>query len=129
MITPCLQRRACRKRTPRTNSWLFYRAMSSPAPGPSCASPPGATPTPTLLLYSQVVGKIRLALAPKTNQWWNVTLYVTARGLTTSPMPYGDRLLQISFDFIDHRADLRTATATSASLPLARAPSASSTPS
>ena len=58
----------------------------------------------TLLLYVQVVGKIRLALAPKTNQWWNVTLYVTARGLTTSPMPYGDRLLQISLDFIDHRA-------------------------
>jgi hypothetical protein len=57
----------------------------------------------TLLLYTQVVGKIRLALAPKTNQWWNVTLYVTARGLTTSPMPYRDRLLQISFDFIDHR--------------------------
>ena len=57
----------------------------------------------TLLLYSQVVGKIRLALAPKMNQWWNVTLYVTARGLTTSPMPYGDRLLSIDFDFIDHR--------------------------
>ena len=57
----------------------------------------------TLLLYAQIVGKIRLALAPKMNQWWNVTLYVTARGLTTSPMPYGDRLLSIDFDFIDHR--------------------------
>jgi hypothetical protein len=57
----------------------------------------------TLLLYSQIVGKIRLALAPKMNQWWNVTFYVTARGLTTSPMPYGDRLLSIDFDFIDHR--------------------------
>jgi len=57
----------------------------------------------TLLLYSQIVGKIRLALAPKMNQWWNVTLYVTARGLTTSPMPYAGRLLSIDFDFIDHR--------------------------
>jgi len=57
----------------------------------------------TLLLYSQIIGKIRLALAPKTNQWWNVTLYVTARGLTTSPMPLPDRLLSIDLDFIDHR--------------------------
>src|SRR5436190_10075924 len=57
----------------------------------------------TLLLYSQIIGKIRLALAPKTNQWWNVTFYVTARGLTTSPMPLPDRILSIDMDFIDHR--------------------------
>ncbi|HMF41129.1 MAG TPA: DUF5996 family protein [Polyangia bacterium] len=57
----------------------------------------------TLLLYSQIIGKIRLALAPKTNQWWNVTLYVTARGLTTSPMPLSDRILSIDLDFVDHR--------------------------
>jgi hypothetical protein len=56
----------------------------------------------TLLLYAQIVGKIRLALAPKMNQWWNVPLYVTTRGLTTSPMPYRDRILAIDFDFIDH---------------------------
>ena len=43
----------------------------------------------TLLLYTQIVGKIRLALTPKLNQWWNVTLHVTARGLTTGPMPFG----------------------------------------
>jgi hypothetical protein len=64
----------------------------------------------TLQLYSQIVGKIRLALTPKMNQWWNVPLYVTARGLTTSPMPYGDggdRLLSIDFDFIDHRLLIR----------------------
>ncbi|HKA88632.1 MAG TPA: DUF5996 family protein [Haliangiales bacterium] len=60
----------------------------------------------TLLLYTQIVGKIRLALTPKMNQWWNVTLYPTARGLTTSPMPYGDRTLSIDFDFIDHRVVL-----------------------
>ena len=57
----------------------------------------------TLHLYTQVVGKIRLSLTPRTNEWWNVPLYVTTRGLTTSPMPYGDRTLSIDFDFIDHR--------------------------
>jgi hypothetical protein len=57
----------------------------------------------TLLLYAQVVGKIRLAQVPKMNQWWNVTLYVTTRGLTTAPMPYGDRTFSIDFDFVDHR--------------------------
>jgi hypothetical protein len=57
----------------------------------------------TLQLYTQVVGKIRMALVPKTNEWWNVTLYVTTRGLTTGPMPYRDRLLSIDFDFIDQR--------------------------
>lgn len=57
----------------------------------------------TLQLYSQIVGKIRLALTPKMNEWWNVPLYVTTRGLTTSPMPFEDRLISIDFDFIDHR--------------------------
>lgn len=57
----------------------------------------------TLLLYTQIVGKIRLALTPRMNEWWNVPLYVTTRGLTTSPMPYRDRTLSIDFDFFDHR--------------------------
>jgi hypothetical protein len=57
----------------------------------------------TLLLYTQIVGKIRLALTPKMNQWWNVPLYVTTCGLTTSVMPYRDRTLSIDFDFIEHR--------------------------
>ncbi len=61
----------------------------------------------TLHLWTQVVGKIRLALAPRTNHWWAVVLYVTARGLTTSPMPYQGRALQIDFDFIDHELILR----------------------
>ncbi len=62
----------------------------------------------TLQLWTQVVGKIRLKLAPMVNQWWQVTLYVTARGLTTSAMPYQDRFVQIDFDFLDHRLVLRT---------------------
>jgi hypothetical protein len=55
----------------------------------------------TLLLYAQIVGKVRLALTPKMNQWWNVPLYVTTSGLTTSPMAYRDRTLSIDFDFIE----------------------------
>jgi hypothetical protein len=57
----------------------------------------------TLQLWTQIVGKVRLALAPAVNHWWQVPLYLTARGLTTSPMPYGGRSFQIDFDFIDHR--------------------------
>jgi hypothetical protein len=57
----------------------------------------------TVHLWTQIVGKIRLAQAPMTNHWWQVPLYVTSRGLTTSPMPYGARLFQIDFDFIAHR--------------------------
>jgi hypothetical protein len=63
----------------------------------------------TLHLWTQIVGKIRLALTPAINHCWNVTLYPTVRGLTTSPMPYGTRTLQIDFDFIDRVLLLRTA--------------------
>ncbi len=54
----------------------------------------------TLHMWTQIVGKIRLALTPFVNHWWNATLYVTPRGLTTSAMPYNGRLFQIDFDFI-----------------------------
>jgi hypothetical protein len=57
----------------------------------------------TLHLWTQIVGKVRLAQSPWVNHGWSVTLYVTARGLTTSPIPYGTRSFQIDFDFIDHR--------------------------
>jgi hypothetical protein len=56
----------------------------------------------TLHLWTQIVGKIRLALAPPVNHWWQVPLYLTSRGLTTSPMPYRGQTFQIDFDFIDH---------------------------
>jgi hypothetical protein len=59
-------------------------------------------------MLTQIVGKTRLALAPMQNHWWQVALYVTERGLTTSVMPYGDRALTIDFDFIDHAVQLRT---------------------
>lgn len=56
----------------------------------------------TLHMWMQIVGKIRLALSPWVNHSWSVTMYVTARGLTTSPIPYGTRTFQIDFDFIEH---------------------------
>ena len=56
----------------------------------------------TLHMWTQIVGKIRLALSPWTNHSWHVTLYVTSRGLTTSPIPYGASIFEIRFDFIDH---------------------------
>jgi len=62
----------------------------------------------TLHLWTQVVGKIRLALTPWLNHSWHVALYVTARGLTTSPIPDGARSFQIDFDFIDHMLWART---------------------
>jgi hypothetical protein len=57
----------------------------------------------TLHLWTQIVGKIRLAHAPRVNHWWQVPLYLTARGLTTSAIPDGARTFQIDFDFIDHQ--------------------------
>jgi hypothetical protein len=60
----------------------------------------------TLHLWTQVVGKIRLACTPWLNHSWHVPLYVTARGLTTSPIPYQDRTFTIDFDFVRHTLDI-----------------------
>jgi hypothetical protein len=62
----------------------------------------------TLQLWTQIVGKVRLALTPWVNHGWQVPLYVTARGLGTSPIPIGHESLEIEFDFIDHRLAART---------------------
>ena len=63
----------------------------------------------TLHMWLQMVGKTRLALAPRQNHWWNVVLYLTARGLTTSPMPFGGaRAVEIEFDLLDHRLRVTT---------------------
>src|SRR2546422_246388 len=62
----------------------------------------------TLHMWTQIVGKIRLAQTPLLNHWWNVTLYVTSRGLTTSAMPYDDRIFEIDFDFMDHNLLIRS---------------------
>jgi Family of unknown function (DUF5996) len=62
----------------------------------------------TLHMWTQVVGKIRLALEPAVNHWWQVPLYLSARGMTTSIMHAKDRGLEIEFDFIDHVLALQT---------------------
>ncbi|MGH9524072.1 MAG: DUF5996 family protein [Terriglobales bacterium] len=55
-----------------------------------------------LHMWTQIVGKVRLELTPRVNHWWNVPLYVGARGLTTSPIPYQNGVFEIAFDFLDH---------------------------
>jgi uncharacterized protein DUF5996 len=72
----------------------------------------------TLQLWTQIVGKTRLRLSPMQNHWWHCTLYVTSRGLGTSPMPYGDRTFEIEFDFIDHQLVVRTSDGETRTLPL-----------
>jgi len=73
----------------------------------------------TLQMWTQVVGKVRLALTPLVNHWWNVPLYVTARGLTTSDMHYQGESFEVDFDFIDHQLIVRCSDGATRSLPLA----------
>jgi hypothetical protein len=73
----------------------------------------------TLHMWTQIVGKIRMSLTPLINHWWNVPLYVAARGLTTSPIPYRDSILEIQFDFISHKLVIETNDGASKTLDLA----------
>jgi len=73
----------------------------------------------TLHRWTQVVGKIRMTLSPLINHWWNVPLYVTARGLTTSEIPYGDRWFDMEFDFIAHVLRVRSSDGAAHDIPLA----------
>ncbi|MDD5541744.1 MAG: DUF5996 family protein [Acidobacteriia bacterium] len=72
----------------------------------------------TLHMWTQIVGKIRLAQSPWVNHSWHVTLYLTPRGLTTSPIAYGTRTFQIDFDFISHRVVVQSSDGGSAGLSL-----------
>jgi hypothetical protein len=72
----------------------------------------------TLHMWTQIVGKTRLALSPLQAHWWNVPLYVSARGLSTSAMPYGKELLEIEFDFVSHDLRFRLSTGATLSTPL-----------
>ncbi|GAA2497970.1 DUF5996 family protein [Streptomyces thermolineatus] len=77
----------------------------------------------TLHLWTQVVGKVRLARTPLSNHWWNSTLYVTARGLTTSLVPYAPgRGFQMDFDFLAHRLDILTTSGDTRSVDLVPRP-------
>ena len=72
----------------------------------------------TLHMWMQIVGKTRLALAPRENHWWHVALYVSARGLVTSPIPYRSRTFEIEFDFMDHRLVVNTSDGATRSIAL-----------
>lgn len=73
----------------------------------------------TLHMWTQIVGKTRLALCPKENHWWHVALYVTARGLTTTSIPRGTTVFEVEFDFIDHRLTILTSKGETRDIPLA----------
>jgi len=85
---------------------------------PELAYPAWSGTAATLQLWSQIVGKVRLALTPWVNHGWQVPLYVTARGLGTSSMPAGYEILEIEFDFIGHRLVARTSRGAEGTLPL-----------
>lgn len=72
----------------------------------------------TLHMWTQIVGKIRLSLTPLINHYWNVTLYVTPRGLTTSSITYDNKIFAIDFDFIDHHLKIVTSEGVNESIPL-----------
>jgi hypothetical protein len=76
----------------------------------------------TLHMWTQIVGKIRMVETPKINHWWNVTLYVTPRGLTTSATPWGSESFCINFDFINHQLVITTSLGAVRSMPLLARP-------
>jgi hypothetical protein len=72
----------------------------------------------TLHMWTQIVGKVRLALTPRVNHWWNVPLYVCSSGLTTSAMHYAERVIELRFDFLNHQLVLETNDGQVKTLPL-----------
>jgi len=82
--------------------------MSTSSPWPNVPLSEWSDTCETLHRWTQIVGKVRMALTPLVNHWWNVTLYVTSRGLTTSPIAHGTRTFEIAFDFVDHRLSIET---------------------
>jgi hypothetical protein len=92
-----------------TPGWQAWPSLPLAAWSDTCA---------TLHRWTQIVGKVRLAQSPWVNHSWQVTLYVTARGLTTSPVPHGRRTFQIDFDFIDHQLLVQASDGGTAVLPL-----------
>jgi len=73
----------------------------------------------TLHMWTQIVGKVRLALSPPTNHWWQVPLYLNDTGLTTSPIPCGSGIFEVRFDFAQHKLVIQTSAGPSRTIPLA----------
>jgi hypothetical protein len=94
-------------------------SISQPVPWPELPTAAWRETCETLHLWTQIVGKIRLARTPWLNHSWHVTLYVTARGLTTCSIPDGARSFQIDFDFIDHVLRISTSEGTARQFALA----------
>lgn len=97
------------------------RTGVEPRAWPDLASPKWEESALTLQLWMQSVGKSRLMLAPWMNHWWQVPLYVTARGLGTSPIHYDWRSFEVEFDLLAHRLELRASDGTRDGFPLAEA--------
>jgi hypothetical protein len=95
--------------TPRTDDDEVWPSLPFADWKPTCT---------TLHMWTQIVGKVKLELTPFLNEWWNVTFAVTARGLTTSTIPFGQRMFQVDFDFVDHRLTIRVSNGRSMSMPL-----------
>jgi hypothetical protein len=85
---------------------------------PELSWPDWSATADTLHMWTQIIGKTRLALSPLQAHWWNVPLYVSARGLNSSAMPYGNEFLEIEFDFVHHQLLFRTSKGAQASTPL-----------
>ncbi len=100
------------------------RAVSIEGAGiwPELSFPEWQETCATLHLWAQIIGKVRLALAPPVNHWWQVTLYVTPRGLTTSSIPYGTSTFAIDFDFLDHTLRIATSDGRVSTRPLRAEP-------
>jgi hypothetical protein len=90
----------------------------SPTPWPPLPYENWRDTRDTLHLYLQIVGKVKLALAPFLNQWWQVAYVLTARGLTTGRIPYRDRTFEVDFDFIAHHLSILTSDGTQRTIPL-----------
>lgn len=87
------------------------------SPGRLCLGKRGKK-QPQPFTWMQIVGKTRLAFTPRENHWWNVPLYVTARGLSTSTIPFRDALFDVEFDFVDHQLHVRVTSGESKSIAL-----------
>src|SRR5688572_3365417 len=74
----------------------------------------------TLQLYLQILGKVRLKLSPRVNHWWHVPYYLTARGITTSPIPFAGGTFEGTFDFIDHVLEITTSNGERVTIALGR---------
>lgn len=97
---------------------MFPTHRSTPADWPEIDYPTHADTAATLHLYTQVVGKVRLVQSPWLNHSWHVPLYVSARGLTTTPIPHGGRSYEMEFDFHDEQLVIRCVTGRVKTVPL-----------